>query len=97
MKKACKVKGCKNRVYAKGECRTHRYKKYQRKYKKTEKYKKRWRKYQKTEKYKKYQRKYLRKYQRNRYKNDPVFRENVKRANRINQKRKYWKKKWCEE
>ena len=63
----CKHKGCKNKVYAKGECRNHRYREYQRKYEKTEKYKVYRRKYQGTEKYKAYRRKYMRDRHRTKY------------------------------
>ena len=33
-KQICKVKGCKNEVYTKGECHYHRYKAYQKAYQK---------------------------------------------------------------
>ena len=45
----CKIDGCQNDAYAKGECRVHKYKAYQRTYQKA---------YHKTDKCKAYQRTY---------------------------------------
>lgn len=52
--KTCKVEGCHNKAYAKGECHYHRYKAYQ----KTDKRKAYRKAYQKTDKYKAYRKAY---------------------------------------
>jgi len=54
----CKIDGCQNDAYAKGECRVHKYKAYQRTYHKTDKYKAYMKAYMKTDKWKAYQKAY---------------------------------------